>query len=647
MSRNCKLDLLTWSPSMTDLTSIISCEFEPGPSADAHQYWYSPFDADDRDPSETYQITTGRNIHKLTRADFTGPPLLPAGNVRAGQSPISCLQTLDGPSATASPMCIGVDPNDSHKLSSITIPGADTATDPASCTTAATATDNVDGQWITGATAYAPAGSHDELGQSLPYELRGCELQCTQPDLASNFMVETEVRGVGDNPTASHKRSNFNIKIKCMPGYGPPASDPTNVAWTQGGVPAAVCDTGAEYNIPAQGPCRENCIIPAAGNTQYVGYNFTGLYTGGIPPQGSLNDSVSALFSPLGDVHDATAATAISGAISCAPGYSKDHLSNANSNFMDNQICSSPGSVLDINDQTAAVTDQGCIADCVKSESRYMRWQTTPNAGAGAQILDLPIWGSHSGGGELPDAVPYGDSNVPNPDSLVCAEQSGWVHGPGSDGTKARYLPCGNLPGHTSETNPRYKDNRNKYAIVGCYPACDNTGNSTELCYNYKMERPIVPQVVPVSEPEVAWRNEMGQLLTKATEKDYATPLDASNISFVHRQVINDGPIGDPTYPNGKEIFEWQVKCSSPQCSDDAESGSPIINPGTLLGTTGIPQPADWTGSDCDDWLAAGHLNDCAAGMRDRGSTDQRALIPTAHRFHPDRWCCVEAGGGH
>ena len=652
MSVDCKETLLAGLASTDDQTGIISCDFEPGPSADAHLYWYSPFDADGVDASSTYKIVAGADTHKLSRTGFSGLPLLPQGNVHAGQSPISCKVVSRGNavSASSSPMCIGVDPNDPHKLSSIEIPTADAAFDQDSCTTAAAQVGNtVHGQWITGATAFAPHDPVVDAGH-IPYELKGCELRCAAPNLASKFMTEiTDYGGAGDNSVPSHGRSDFNIRIKCLDGYGPPASDSTNVAWTQqGGVSAVVCNSaGGDYIFPEQGACRPNCSIPEAGNIDYVGYDFTELYAGGVAGN-PLDDSVSALFTP-GNAQDAAAATAISGAISCAGGYKKGLTApsgSANSNFVDNRICSSPGNLLNINDENADVTDQGCIADCVKSESRYLRWHTRPNAGAGNPIADLPIWPGHRGEAVLPAAVPYGDLNVPDPESLVCAGQSGWVHGPGSNGTKASYLPCGNLPGHTSMRNENYKDNRNRYAIVGCYPACGLTGDSDELCYNYKMERPIVQQlgIPPETEPEEAWRNEMGQLLTKATEKDYDTPLDANNISFVHRQVINDGHPGEITYPNGKEIFEWQVKCSSPQCSDDAVPGTGIIDPGTLLGPTGIPQPADWTDSDCDDWLARGHL--CAAGPRDRGTTD-RALIPTAHAFNPGDWCCVNAGGGH
>jgi hypothetical protein len=84
-----------------------------------------------------------------------------------------------------------------------------------------------------------------------------------------------------------------------------------------------------------------------------------------------------------------------------------------------------------------------------------------------------------------------------------------------------------------------------------------------------------------------AWRTEQGQRLHDATASLANTPIafmDERNISFVRRQQLNnveaDATLGGDG-GGAKEIFEWQIKCPTWQCSNTDEP--PKINIGTLL----------------------------------------------------------------
>jgi hypothetical protein len=121
---------------------------------------------------------------------------------------------------------------------------------------------------------------------------------------------------------------------------------------------------------------------------------------------------------------------------------------------------------------------------------------------------------------------------------------------------------------------------RSTYGLTGCYPECTDP---SDLCYNYKTERVLDfaqdPLRAGLSE---TWRAQMGQMLSGADDR-----LNESNISFVRRQVLNNGP----NMNMGKEIFEWQIKCSKSDCTNDpAETGKIKIN--DILGPDGIPEAA-------------------------------------------------------
>jgi hypothetical protein len=94
-------------PNIDADTHIISCEFEPGPSADAHLYWYSPFDSEGKSSDGAYQITAADDVHKLART-----------NMRGIHGIVAAHATCDLTSAGPSPMCVAVDPVDQDQQGS-------------------------------------------------------------------------------------------------------------------------------------------------------------------------------------------------------------------------------------------------------------------------------------------------------------------------------------------------------------------------------------------------------------------------------------------------------------------------------------------------------------------------------------------------
>ena len=619
-----------------DFTGVVSCVFEPGPSADSHLYWYSPYNAAGQSSDGAYQITADDDVHRINRNTF--PNNIPSITCAGGGVTGDVWRDAER-SAIISPMCVNVDPSDPNKLSDTT-PAASAATTSAECTSAS-------GSWIDGPTAFSPAGLHGDAAH-ISYELRGCEVTCTKPtDLESRLnMVEIPFSDV--DYTMNKSPSHFDLKVKCKPGTAPPLSvtDPLEIAKWMGsislsdsdkGIHASACSAGGgDYSVTqADGsnysPCQANCSMPLltrpSGTTgvfspaegvdsmvDHEGYDFASLFVNRERRVGqypSIIPEVSAIIYPHQQGDGGSDATTLSGHLDCAATY---HKPAGSSNFIDPRICTAGGLGFSINDETASLGDQGCISQCDNQQSIPKKWDDNGAVISGAAT---PLWSS------LP-SYPYGDT--PTADLVCSALPNGpWIPGPGSDvGGSATIESCGNLPGHTSSSlSQAYKDTRNKYAISGCYPACDP---ATDLCYNYKTERTITLDDGSTYMTEDEWRNQMGGQLASATS-NYTTPLSINNIPFVHKQVVNNGNTG---FNSAKEIFEWQIKCSTdgatPQCSDDAVTGSGIINLENLLGPTGMPGPADSV-ADADK----------------RGGAPQNTV--PQYREYSDAYCTHNPGG--
>ena len=510
----------------------------------------------------------------------------------------------------------------------------------------------------------------------------------------------------------------FDVKVKCLDGYAPdPSSGMTQETMTELMTPegslATACpgdQNNLDYILP--GKCKKTCELPTWGGTatgtsgndrtaigssnndrgplsdrlaDYPGFNFQLLGVPSDPVTGSW------LLPHSGEEEH------IAGEVSCNSGYStpsghifvKDSICTDVSGYKPTTITALVGRhdqihipfqtqpvmddmILDITNETDDVGTQGCISDCIfpDTQSTY-HWDIS-----GVSITP----------DNTTDTKPYTLANQSSfhwgtpPQGPTCP--TGYETGPGSVGGVAGIEMCGNLPGHLSPAvTDIYKSSRVNYGITGCYPECADV--NTEICINYKTERPIdisgmtpdvteacaitlgnaaeesavatsctltaadattagscalsagsgsCSYVAPVTSGSVAaseWRTEMGRMLTEGTSfgQPDSEPMSEKNISFVRRQVLNNTEwtptVGSDSWQfegQGKEIFEWQIKCSTVApaptgqalCKSSEDPDRPGINLTTLLGPDGLPPPTvqGCTDSTAHNYNSLANVND-------------------------------------
>lgn len=582
---NCSEDLRLYD------SQVQTCEFSPSSGSDVHNYWYYPFSADGSGTghSSAYKIPVTAGVDPpttISRGDFSNSP-----------PTVTCADN-----ARTKPMCVKVQGPRVNRVQTQLADSTDPAFRPGdfsdgipydvgNCTG--------DGKrWISTASAFAPPG--DPQGRTT-YEVRGCALDCAEPNFADLNMDKL----TGDNPSSG---ADFSVQFKCASGYGPPLQVSPAVLTDaergnmvgDTGMPATKCTaeggiyalnyTDVQGNDVVAPACVQDCTLPSDA-TQYPGYDLTATASNLAGINLGLSLDVSS----------------VSRHLTCAADYtlrSGDAVA----------ACSAAGDPIVINDENSGLANGGgCVSDCkADPESQAFNW--LPNGdrdtrdsthdfySSGARYIWQDPTSAQPGGPQL-----SASSDPGAPSILSCPR--GYEPGPGADIVSGgpTYEPCGYLPGKTSSMGVYSIFTRSTYGLTGCYPHCDP---STDLCYNYKTEREysVGPGSYGSDEPpEVTWRDQMGQMLTDATTgaSDTQSPLGASNISFVRRQVLNNGPdVG-----MGKEIFEWQIKCSNQNCTNDA-ADSDKININDILGPDGIPTPvipgvpgfyfAD-DGQSCDD----------------------------------------------
>jgi hypothetical protein len=562
---SCGDDLRLYDPQ------VQTCEFSPSSDSDVHNNWYYPFNADGSGMghSAAYKIdvTAGAPTPTtISRDVFSNLPPTVTCAANARSKPM-CVK-VQGPefggvkTQLADPVGAGILPGDLSDGAVYTVNNCN----------------RDDQRWIESATAFAPPG--DPQGRTT-YEVRGCALDCTEPNFADLNMTKLS----GDNPSSG---GDFSVQFKCASGYGPPlqVSPAVITAAERGnmvgdtGMPATKCAVdggpyGLNYtdgqgnDVPAL-PCVQDCTLPAQTDS-YRGYDLAATMT-------NLGDNNINLGLALDE-------SLVSGHLTCAPNYTLQPGDAVTA-------CGVGGGPIVINDETTVGSQNGCVADCnADPKSKAFNWlpngdlvpedSSTHNFHA---FTDLFIWRdpaqARAGFPEL------SSSSSGIGESFSCP--SGYEAGPGSGaGGEPLYESCGYLPGNTKSMSAYSIFTRSTYGLTGCYPECDA---ANELCYNYTAEREynVGPGSFETAQPEATWRDEMGQMLTDATTgaSSAQSPLGASNISFVRRQVLNNGS----DVNMGKEIFEWQIKCSNQTCTNDpAESDK--ININDILGPDGIPTP--------------------------------------------------------
>ena len=573
MAVNCSDDLKLYDQY------VQTCEFMPSAGSDVHNYWYSPFHADG--------IGDGNSSAYTLPPDASGTPPAQVNRTTFSTSPptIAC-----NASASSKPMCINVDSSDQNKLATTPpgyfstatgrqavsspgdFPGGFTYDDDSTCTAAG-------GRWITGPTAFAPTGNPLFL---TTYEVRGCALSCLAPDLTGlNIEVVEENKNFSDD---------FSVKFRCIDDYGPPLDispavfHPGDRELMKGaGMDAEICNVeGGTYSLnypwssthPMAGrdghgtlaapPCEHDCILPTDGSSGvYPGYDL-------------VNTEISLATVNLGLDLDASV---VSRHLICADGYTRrdgDAVS----------VCSDAGLPIIINDETSGDGSGGCIADCKASSREAFHWSPDGQPNPNAPNHEFHLYQGHYKWQDpsTGDALEISPTS-PDQSTIPSSCPTGYESGPGSDvGLSPTYEPCGNLPGHVSSDISDFSiAARSTYGLTGCYPQCDS---SSDLCYNYKTERTLdLTQDPMVGNQEELWRTQMGEMLTGATSAE-SSPLDDSNISFVRRQVLNNE--SDLSVNQGKEIFEWQIKCSNQQCTNNPAEAAKI-NINEILGPDGIP----------------------------------------------------------
>jgi len=609
-------DCSTELQALDDKVLAGTCLFHISQENDPDNWWYSPFSA--AGISGAYSLVDPSTNESKGRAGFIS-------------SQVTGLQCLPGAASVkwndnADPgMCIRVQGagNDQNVL------GPEwTAQDVGPTTSDACTAD--DSRWITDATAFAPAPGAVHTGPT-NYEMRGCELDCTQPD----DLVE---RGMEELDDGSKSFNSFTKHIRCIDGKHAPLVNPNgspvnnpDIYSSSGVVPIKCRDPGQDYSLGGTSgaasrriQCSDSCIMPSSA-TEYPGYDLT-QWAAAIQGNSQANARNGI---------DHWDEDAIGNLAVCQSGYSKI----GDNSFV--AACYMPGAVVNI--ASEAGPDTGCIASCVPDpNSQGLVWNPTRAAAAD----------SYTGGvAEIP-------WNSEGPGSLSCSAR--FELGPGAiqdqGGTNHHLIPkyegCGKLAGH--ETDPSsdfYKATRKNYAVTGCYPECDA---STDICLNYTAERSIDLSVGPILDSAVEsgrWRTEMGSQLNGADGR-----LSLDNISFVRRQVLNNDVTATT---EGREIFEWQVKCPTDTCSlrDDGDK----LNLTSLLGPDGIPPaaaagtgaaapPGNWflqatDGSDAGaSCLATCHAQDQTCTDGDWGVSDEESFRSAMLAAGGDPDICLSYG---
>jgi len=578
---------------------VIDCKYHISRENDPDNWWYSPFD--DGGVSSSYRLKSGGpgNAFERGTGDFDIFSSTTPSNIECSQG--SSENWTDG---VAAGKCIDVDPTNQSKL-------ADTQPSESLSQTQCTG-DNQ--RWINEPTAFTPAVT-PPIGQHTNYEMRGCVEDCIIPNnLDSNNMEQT---------AGNMSFKNFATNIKCRDGFHAPASNNGNAVTpaeavnyiSDQGVPAATCaQPGSEY-IVNEG-CSTNCTIPTyTGGQTYLteGYNIGEWVT-------LINNTPTAKAALGVDHWDPDV---IGSLLQCNDGYTRSD----DNDFLG--VCDAPGSsvLLDLQTNTSR---SGCIADCIPDPNsvpyRYdASGQRTSDSASSVATSQPPDefgrvpWlqdqaefscqaGYEPGPGAMPSNDPGGQGRVvySTPTYEHCAKLQGSVENAGQGGAGIRHS--------AAFADRTFMDTRKNYAVTGCYPVCEE---NTHICLNYSSESnfdPSGPPHGPVQTDgsiENNWRNEMGVSLT-ATDSN----LGENNISYVRRQVLNNRRVWYSVLPEevGKEIYEWQFKCSKDVCTMDPQlpGEGNKIDLQTLLGPDGIPSGPEpdstWILQDFDYGVGAGKV---------------------------------------
>ena len=569
--------------------NVTRCEYHISIENDPDNWWYSPFDATGL--SGSYILPSGGPGSAFDRGSVEFDTFSTNSNIQ-------CSTGSSENWTDANPgKCIDVDGVPKTKLAD-TQPSA--SLPQSQCT-------ETNQRWIDFPTAFAPSDSSLTSGQHTHYDMEGCVADCVTPDLNSVAMEEA--------PTGSGNKSymNFNQNVKCKDDHGPPAVLGAGTILedyvSDVGVSAPVCaNPGEEYIV--QEPCIPNCQIPPDGLSN-LGYDM-------VVTEEAINASPQAK-ARLGKAH--WDPNVIGPLVQCSSGYTK----GGDNYFVRECSVSSTNFILNPDPNS----DSGCIADCTPDPN------STPylyDAG-GAQSVGLTPVADPPSTNPLPD-VPWRDS-----DSVSFSCPPDYEPGPGAipaqrpDGSviysTPTYQHCGKLLGSTASSPHSHGDGfvetRKNYAVTGCYPICDA---NTHICLNYSSESDydVSTPSGQMGDSENTWRTEMGSRLAENTSNQ----LGDNNISYVRRQVTNER---DPATSDGKEIYEWQFKCSTTDCTMD--SGMPgeeaKIDLQSLLGDDGIPSAplTAWhvgqSGEDCNETCAAAGNPGCDTG--DWGDTTTSGLF--------------------
>ena len=594
--------------------NVTRCEYHISVENDPDNWWYSPFDVTGLSGSYILQSSGPGSAFDRGSVEF---------DTFSTNPNIQCSTGSSENWTDANPgKCIDVDGTPKTKL-------ADTQTSQSLSQGQCTGTNQ---RWIEGPTAFSPSDVSLTPGQYTHYDMEGCVADCVTPDL--NVMSMEEAPAGPDNKSYR----NFNQNVKCKDDHHPPAAliAGTNVdEYLSGvGVSVPVCvNPGEEYIVHE--PCTRNCLFPSADGLSHQGYDMA-------TTEAAINASPQAK-ARMGIAH--WDPDVIGPLVQCSSGYTK----GGDNSFVG--ACSVEATPFILNPNPDS--DSGCIADCTPDPNSVPYLYD-----GGVQSVGLtPVANGAPANDPLPD-VPWRDSG-----SVSFSCPPGYEPGPGAipglraDGSviysTPTYQHCGKLLGDISQISQSdssglwqdagFVETRKNYAVTGCYPVCDP---NTHICLNYSSESdydvstdsgPPAPSVDLHLVPENTWRTEIGVALGVAEPQ-----LGENNISYVRRQVTNER---DPVTSDGKEIYEWQFKCSKEVCTMTGEAGK--INLQTLLGDDGIPaaptpslpdpagveqtMDASWhigaSGESCTDTCSAAGDLICREG--NWGVSDQASLDAT------------------